>query len=116
MYIDCVNNNGQAYLRIAESYSVKIDGQRKNRKRTIKNIGPLHKYDDGQPNYLQRLKQSFKEGKPIIESLESYCVDRITSRITVNFDREDKESSYSEPKNIGYFLLDGLYDTLVHRN
>ena len=41
MYIDCVTNSGKPYLRVVESYSVTVDGVRKNRKRTVRNIGPL---------------------------------------------------------------------------
>jgi hypothetical protein len=50
VYIDCVTNNGKPYLRVAESYTVKVNGVRKIRKRTIRNIGPLARYDDGKPD------------------------------------------------------------------
>jgi len=113
MYIDCVVNSGKPYLRIAESYSVKEKGVRKNRKRTIKNIGPLHKYDDGAPEYLKRLKESFKKGTPIIEGIAEYCrQEKGKRKITIEFDQEKAESIYCSPKNIGYFLLDSLYDSL----
>ena len=69
MYIDCVTNNGKPYLRVAESYSIKVDGVRKGRKRTIMNIGPLARFDDGRPDYLARLKKSFLDGLPIIDGL-----------------------------------------------
>jgi len=112
MYIDCVVNSGKPYLRIAESYSVKEKGERKNRKRTIKNIGPLHKYDDGKPEYLKRLKESFKAGEPIIEGLGEYCIKaREASIVRIGFDR-GKEESYSAPKNIGYLLIESLYEWL----
>ncbi|MDI6706669.1 MAG: hypothetical protein QME73_10470, partial [Bacillota bacterium] len=54
MYIDCVKNSGKPYLRVAESYSIKENGIRKNRKRTIRNIGPLSRFDDGKPDFLKR--------------------------------------------------------------
>lgn len=113
MYIDCVTNNGKPYLRVAESYTVKVDGVRKIRKRTIRNIGPLSRYDDGKPDFLLRLKQSFKDGCPIINGLSDLLENQPKSRkVVIEFDREDELASMAHPKNIGYFILDGLFDGL----
>jgi hypothetical protein len=113
MYIDCVSNNGKPYLRVAESYSVTVDGGRKTRKRTIRNLGPLSRFDDGKPDFLPRLKQSFLEGHPIIEGLADLLENKPASRkVVIEFDRDDESTSLAHPKNIGYFLLDGLYDSL----
>jgi len=113
MYIDCVTNSGKPYLRVAESYSVRVDGVRKNRKRTIRNIGPLSRFDDGKPDFLKRLKQSFKDGAPLIESL-SDLVEGAHERgdILVRFPKDDEAAAFTDPKNIGYFFLDALYDAL----
>ena len=71
MYIEKVKNNGTEYLRLVESiYSPRAKG---GRKKTILNIGPLSKFDDGKPDYVQRLKESFKRGEPIIDSLREFC-------------------------------------------
>ncbi len=71
MYIEKVKNNGIDYLRLVESvYSPNSKG---GRKKTILNIGPLSKFDDGKPDYVQRLKESFKVGSPLIDSLKPYC-------------------------------------------
>lgn len=71
MYIEKVKNNGTEYLRLVESiYSPRAKG---GRKKTILNIGPLSKFDDGKPDYVQRLKESFKRGDPIIDSLREFC-------------------------------------------
>jgi len=113
MHIDCRNNNGSPYLVVMESYSVKVDGVRKNRKRVIKSIGPLARYDDGKPDFVARLKKSFLEGAPIIDGLDELAsAKRSTRKVSVEFDREDNLAAFSDPKNIGYFLLDGLYDML----
>lgn len=65
MYIEKAKNNGTEYLRLVESiYSSRAKG---GRKKTILNIGPLSKFDDGKPYYVQRLKESFKRGEPIIK-------------------------------------------------
>lgn len=71
MYIEKVKNNGIEYLRLVESvYNPNVKG---GRKKTILNIGPLSKFDDGKPDYVQRLKESFKNGSPLIDSLKPYC-------------------------------------------
>jgi len=113
MYVDCVTNSGKPYIRVAESYSVRVDGVRKNRKRTIRNVGPAARFDDGKPDFIKRLKQSFKDGEPIIPGLEDLVGDVPPPRkFTVEFNRDSPEYSFSEPKNCGYFLLDALYDRL----
>lgn len=113
MHIVCSKNHGIDYLQVQESYSVKTNGVLKNRKRVLRNIGPLTKFDDGKPNFLQRLRQSLKDGNPIINSLTDLVAVKPTDkRITVSFDLTDSVACVSDPKNIGYFLLDALYDFL----
>ncbi len=111
MYIDQVVNSGKPYLRVAESYSVREDGVRKNRKRTVRNIGPLSRFDDGKPDFLHRLKQSFRDGHPIIPGLDDLVLTKAPpSKIKMELDRQDDETAFSDPKNIGYFFLDAMYD------
>jgi transposase len=117
MYIDQVVNSGKPYLRVAESYSVREDGVRKNKKRTIRNIGPLARFDDGKPDFLKRLKQSFKEGRPIIDGLDDLVAKENESakardKIRIELDRNNDATAFSDPKNIGYFFLDAMYDAL----
>jgi len=77
MYIDVSKNNGKDYIRLAESNRVLNDkGVKVSRKKVILNVGPLEKFDDGKPYYLERLRRSFKAGKPLISSLEPYCTKR----------------------------------------
>ena len=72
MYIECCKNNGTEYLRLVESRRrTSNDGKRVSGKRVVLNIGPLSRYDDGQPDYVGRLKQSFIDGEPLIGSLMS---------------------------------------------
>ncbi len=113
MYIDQVVNSGKPYLRVAESYSVRVDGVRVNRKRTIRNIGPLSRFDDGKPDFLRRLKQSFKDGHPIIPGLDDLVAEKTPpSKLKIELDRNDDSTAFSNPKNIGYFFLDAIYDAL----
>ena len=74
MYIEKCTNNGTAYLRLVESYRApNSKGVKVAKKKLILNIGPLSKFDDGKPDYVQRLKESFKNGSPLIEALKPYC-------------------------------------------
>ena len=50
---------------------------------SVFNIGPLARFDDGKPDFLQRLRQSFKDGEPLIESLRPY-VDKTAKDKTVD--------------------------------
>ena len=73
MYVEQFINNGVPYIRLARSIRVKDKkGRKVARKKVILNIGPLSRYDDGKENYFERLRQSFKEGNPIIEILKKY--------------------------------------------
>jgi len=70
MHIACVKNHGVPYLQVMEYYSVKEKGRRKYKKRTVLNLGPLHRFSGGDPDYLFKLRESFKEGNPIIPELK----------------------------------------------
>ncbi len=74
MYIEKCTNNGTAYLRLVESYRAPNNkGVKVAKKKLVLNIGPLSKFDDGKPDYVRRLKESFKNGSPLIEALKPYC-------------------------------------------
>ena len=113
MYIACTSNHGIPYLQVHESYSVIENGKSKQKSRLVKNIGPLSRFDDGKPDYLQRLRQSFKERTPLIAELnELLKADVPSERIVAVFDRKVDADAFANPKNAGYFLLDSLYDAL----
>ena len=74
MFVEKFLNNGIPYLRLVESQRyTRDDGVRTVRKKCIYNIGPLSKFSDGTDDYVVRLKQSFKDGNPIIPELQKYC-------------------------------------------
>ena len=72
MFVECLNNNGKKYLRLVENKYVVIQGNPTCRKKVILNIGPLDRFDDGKPDFIKRLKDSFKNGNPLIPSLYPY--------------------------------------------
>jgi hypothetical protein len=60
MQIVCINNNGTKYLQVQEShYEISSDGKARQKRRVVKNLGPLSRFDDGQPDFLTRLRTSF---------------------------------------------------------
>ena len=74
MFVECVKNNGVPYLRLVQGVRVKNkDGYKVTSKKVVFSIGPLSRFDDGQPDYVERLKKSFKAGTPLIPSLLPYC-------------------------------------------
>lgn len=113
MHIACVNNHGIHYLQVMESYSVKENGVFKSRKRVVKNLGPLSRFDDGKPDFLNRLRISFKEGHSLIPELADLAQGHTSNdRVTIQFNKNNNQDCLSDPKNLGYFLLDGLYNAL----
>ena len=116
MYIACTKNHGVEYLQVHESYNVIENGKNKRKGRVVRNIGPLSRYDDGKPDYVKRLRKSFKEGCPIIIELTELAKINNERKgdesVTITFNKINEDECICEPKNIGYFLLDGLYDSL----
>lgn len=104
-HIECVKNNGRLYLRLAESRYNKELGRQK--KFIIKNIGPLSKFDDGKPDFLKRFRAKFKNGEIDFDGITYY------SKIPIKniFEIEDSHN-YIDLKNIGYFFLESLYNSL----
>ena len=70
MFIEKIKNNGKDYLRLVHAVrKPNKNGDMVSSKKVLLNIGPLDRFDDGQPDYLERLKKSFKAGNPLIPSL-----------------------------------------------
>ncbi len=85
MYIECSDNNGRPYLKLMRSYSyVDDDGIRRKGKDQIASIGFLDKFDDGKPDYMGRLRDSFRHGKPLIDSLNKYVANAKEESPTVH--------------------------------
>ena len=72
MALEITNNNGYKYIRIVENKYIVKNGKPSCTKKVILNVGPVSKYDDGKPDYIIRLKESFKNGNPLIPSLMLY--------------------------------------------
>ena len=113
MFIECFTNNGGPYLRLVQSIRVtKEDGRKVPQKKVIKNIGPLEKFDDGLPDYVERLKKSFKAGNPLIPSLKEYC-DETPAPETYRFSvTEGSPDCFGHPKLFSHLLLERIMEEL----
>ena len=72
MALEIITNNGYKYIRVVENKYVVVNGSPSCRKKVLLNVGPVSKLDDGKPDYIKRLKESFKNGNPLIPALLPY--------------------------------------------
>lgn len=113
MHIERFKLNNVDYLRLAESFSVQEGGVSRQKKRVVLNIGPLKRFEDGQPDYLERLRKSFREGSPLIPQLEPYAkASPKHDFVNIAFDRTDESHCQADARNIGFFIFEALFDAL----
>ncbi|MEG0995285.1 MAG: hypothetical protein RSE91_04920, partial [Bacilli bacterium] len=60
-HIELFKNNNIDYLRICEG--IYVPELKRQKKIILKNLGPLSKFDDGKPNFINRFRQQFKNGE-----------------------------------------------------
>lgn len=109
-HIELVKNNGKPYLRIAESRYIKELGRQK--KFVLKNLGPLSKFDDGKPDFLERFREKFKNGEIDFEGFSYYNKRQEKYNFEFEFDKTNPTSYSINFKNLGYIFLDKLYNEL----
>ena len=113
MFVEKVKNNGTDYLRLVEGVRIaNQNGYKTTHKKVILNIGPLSRYDDGQPDYVERLKKSFRTGNPLIPALLPYCdTERPVEkyRFVIN---EGSPDCFGHPKLFSHVLLERILEEL----
>lgn len=113
MYVECFTNNAKPYLRLVQSVRVTNKaGKKIPQKQVVLNLGPLDRFDDGQPDYVDRLKKSFKSGPPLIPALFPYCdekKDSETYRFTLN---EGSPDCFGHPKLFSHILMERILEEL----
>ncbi len=113
MFVECFTNNAKPYLRLVQSVRVtKADGRKISQKQVICNLGPLDRFDDGQPDYVERLKKSFKAGNPLISALLPYCDTQQPTekyRFVIN---EGSPDCFGHPKLFCHVLLERIWEEL----
>ncbi|MDR2571340.1 MAG: IS1634 family transposase [Oscillospiraceae bacterium] len=110
IFLDCFKNNGYDYVRIVSGKRIKkADGKISNKRTTIKNLGPLRKYDDGLgEGLIERLRSQFKaEVLDIGMSYDELRLLRGEKAQTIT-----NIESILKPLNIGYFILENIFNKL----
>lgn len=109
MHIECTKNSGKPYLRIVEGKYTNENGKVKIKKKILKNLGPLEKFDDGKPDFLKRFRDSFKNGTlDICKEFDIELKEKNQKKI-LEFSPED---FILDSKNIGYIFLNKIYNDL----
>ena len=112
MNIECFKNHNTPYLRLVASLGLKkVNGKTVHRRKNVLNLGPLSRHDDGKPDYLVRLRESFKAGKPLIKALEPYVEGATKSRVTITFEEGDAKC-LGKPKRMAATILDPVFRAL----
>lgn len=113
MYIECFKNNGKDYLRLVKNQRVvNSKGIKTSTKSVVMNIGPLDRFDDGLPDYVERLKRSFKAGAPLIPSLQVYCEDSPAAEVYRFSITEGSPDCFGHPKLFAHVLLERMLEEL----
>ena len=113
MFVECFTNNGKPYLRLARSVRVTNKaGVKVSQKQPVLNIGPLDRFDDGQPDYVERLKRSFKAGTPLIPVLAPYCEDKAREETYRFVIREGSPDCFGHPRIFSHLLLERIMEEL----
>jgi hypothetical protein len=117
MFVDCFVNNGKHYLRLCKSVRKENSkGQKVASKEPVFNIGPLERFDDGQPDYVGRLRKSFRAGRPLIPSLEPYCAKEAPREKYAFVFEEGDPACAGEAKIFSHLLLERVVEELGLRN
>ena len=116
MFIDIFKNTGKSYLRLAKSVRTRnAEGKQIHTKVIVCNIGPLDKFDDGQPNYLQRLRESFSAGVPLIKSLEEYCQKKSIEKYNFSITK-GSPNCVGETKLFSHLFLERILEEIGFRD
>lgn len=114
MFIEKIKNNGKDYLRLVHAVrKPNKNGDMVSTKNVILNIGPLDRFDDGEPDYLLRLKKSFKAGTPLIDLLKPYCENNTPSPEVYRFKlTEGSPDCIGHPKLFSHVLIERILEEL----
>ena len=112
MHIEKFTVCQRPYLRLVESKRrLSRNGKPMSGKRLVLSLGPLSRHDDGKPGYLDRLRQSFREGKPLIDALKPYIGNAPKDEWVIRFKAGDPKCK-GEPKRFAACVLDPLFSAL----
>lgn len=112
MTIERVINHGIAYLRLTASLGLKkVGGHVVQRRKVVLSLGPMSRHDDGKPDYLRRLRESYRAGRPLIKELEPYVDGAAKGKVTVTFNAGDP-TCLGKPRRMAATILDPVFNAL----
>ena len=112
MHIEQFTVRQRPYLRLVESRRMlSSNGKPISGKRLVLGLGPLSRHDDGKPGYLGRLRQSFREGRPLIDALKPYVGNAPREEWNIRF-RAGDDSCDGETKRLAACVLDPVFSAL----
>ena len=112
MHIENFTVCGRSYLRLVRSKRrLTRNGKPISGKELVLGLGPLSRHDDGKPDYLQRLRASFRAGKPLIKELEPFVGEAPKERILVPFEPGDAKC-LGKPRRMAATILDPVFRAL----
>lgn len=112
MFVEVTKNNRIPYIRLVKGVRrPNAKGDITVTKKTILNIGPLSRYDDGKPDYIQRLKDSYKNGNPLIPELLPYVEEPQVKKYSIEFEAGGKYC-FANPKRFAPCILDPVFAAL----
>lgn len=112
MFVEVVNNRGTKYVRLVKSVSSRTKtGRLSSVKKVVKNVGPLSRFDDGNPDFIKRLKESFKNGNPIIPELQEYCESKPLEEYRFKLVENDPEC-IGHPKLFSQILIEKILEEI----
>lgn len=113
MYVESFKNNGIPYLRLVRSDRVtNKKGIKTATKTVVFNIGPLSRFDDGLPDYVDRLKKSFKAGQPLIPALLPFCEKEAPAETYQFSIKEGSTDCFGHPRLFSHLLLEKILEEL----
>lgn len=114
MFLEIASNNGTKYIRVCESIRVLDPNTHKSvpKKKTVKNIGPVTKFDDGQPGFVARLKASYTAGNPILDELKPYVSSAVPQEVYNIRLCEGTDDCVAHPRLISNLLFEKLLEDL----
>ncbi|MDR0751672.1 MAG: hypothetical protein LBF12_03665 [Christensenellaceae bacterium] len=113
MQIELLRHDDNPYLRL--SYSKRMVGKSGKKcvhKITVLQIGLLSEFDDGKPNYLQRLRESFKNGTPLIPALQPFCINNESETGHTHEFKPGTNECQADFKYCAHILLEKILEEL----
>ena len=116
MYLEFYNNNGSRSVRIVRaSYEPNAKGVMTSKKKFVKFLGPVSRFDDGKPDFEARMREDFKNRRLKIDGFDYDEAEQLYSSktkelIVVSFQTDQYPRLHLQ--NYGYFLLDSIFEQL----